>query len=358
MERTTHISSFLRTIQDSAGYRGQMVHIRNIPPRDPVYVEPEVSISPLVRSALSTMGIESLYSHQARAVDLISEGKNVAIVTSTASGKTICYNIPVLEALLADPDSTALFLFPTKALAQDQLRVLGHFCSSDLSLQRLVRAGTYDGDTPRDTRRKLRSEANIILTNPDMLHQGILPYHSRWSRFFAKLRYVVIDEMHTYRGIFGSNVANVLRRLRRILNHYGNDPTFVLCSATIANPDELAQALIGGECEVISEDGSPRGPKMFVLWNPPFIDPQSMERKSSNVEAHDLMVSLIEAGIQTISFTNSYYRPEATPFGLTIVDPGNPSRNIAETWHDCTDFVSYAQEAVNAQYWSEVFERR
>ncbi len=305
MERTTHISSFIKSIQDSSGYRGQMVHIKKIPPRDPVYLEPNVSISPLIKSALSTMGIDSLYSHQAKAVDLISEGNNVAIVTSTASGKTICYNIPVLESLLADPESTALFLFPTKALAQDQLRVLGHFCSSEVTLQRLVRAGTYDGDTPRETRRKLRSEANIILTNPDMLHQGILPYHSRWNRFFANLRYVVIDEMHTYRGIFGSNVANVLRRLRRVLNHYGNDPTFVLCSATIANPAELAETLIGDSCEVISEDGSPRGPKMFVLWDPPQIDPHSMERRSSNVEAHDLMVALIEAGIQTITFTKA-----------------------------------------------------
>jgi DEAD/DEAH box helicase domain-containing protein len=305
MEETTHISTFLQTIQASGGYRGQVVHIHEIPPRDAFYREPATSIPPVVKAALSSMGISSLYSHQAGAVDLISRGENVAIVTSTASGKTICYNIPVLGSLVDDPESTALFMFPTKALAQDQLRVLGHFCSADPVLQNVVRAGTYDGDTPRETRRKLRSEANIILTNPDMLHQGILPYHSRWNRFFSKLRYVVVDEMHTYRGIFGSNVANVLRRLRRVLNHYGNDPTFVLCSATIANPKELAESLIGDKCEIISEDGSPRGPKLFVLWNPPFIDSNRMERKSSNVEAHELMVGLIEAGIQTITFTKA-----------------------------------------------------
>jgi len=305
MEKTTRISDFLTNIQTSDGYRGQIVHIEHLPPKEPAYREPNTAISPTVKKALETMGITSLYSHQAEAVDLISAGRNTAIVTSTASGKTICYNIPVLEALLKDPEATALFLFPTKALAQDQLRVLGHFCSADPDLMNLVRAGTYDGDTPRETRRKLRNHANVILTNPDMLHQGILPYHSRWSRFFARLRYVVIDEMHTYRGIFGSNVANVLRRLKRVLAHYGNDPTLVLCSATIANPRELAEALIGDNCAVVSDDGSPRGPKMFVLWNPNFIDSHRMERKSSNVEAHDLMVGLIEAGVQTITFTKA-----------------------------------------------------
>jgi DEAD/DEAH box helicase domain-containing protein len=305
MDKTTHISDFLESIQSSGGYRGQIAHINRIPSKDAIYKDPETAISPAVKSALAAMGISSLYSHQAKAIDLISRGKNVAIVTSTASGKTICYNVPVLESLLADPKATALFLFPTKALAQDQLRVLGHFCSSDPALQGVVRAGTYDGDTPRETRRKLRNEANVILTNPDMLHQGILPYHSRWSRFFSNLRYVVVDEMHTYRGIFGSNVANVLRRLRRILRHYGARPAFVLCSATIANPDELARTLIGDACEVISEDGAPRGPKLFVLWNPPCLGSGSMERKSSNVEAHELMVRLIEEGIQTITFTKA-----------------------------------------------------
>jgi DEAD/DEAH box helicase domain-containing protein len=301
----TTISDFLKTIQSAPGYRGQIAHIEHIPPREAVFRQPDVSLSPEITRALRAMGIESLYSHQAEAIERVSEGENVAVVTSTASGKTICYNIPVIESLIDDPGSTSIFLFPTKALAQDQLRVLGHFCDREPSLHSVVRAGTYDGDTPSQTRRKLRGEANVILTNPDMLHQGILPYHSRWSKFFRNLRYVVVDEMHTYRGIFGSNVANVLRRLRRILNHYGSDPVFILCSATIANPGELAQELIGDACHVVDKDGSPSGPRLFVLWNPPFLDSHRMERKSSNVEAHELMVGLIETGVQTIAFTKA-----------------------------------------------------
>jgi DEAD/DEAH box helicase domain-containing protein len=299
------ISSFLDGIIASPGYRGQIAHVEEMPPRDPVFTDPQTQLSPAVKSALASMGIGSLYSHQAQAIDHISGGKNVAIVTSTASGKTICYNIPVLEALLRDPQATALFIFPTKALAQDQLRVLGNFCHLNPAFEGLVHAGTYDGDTPAETRRKLRNEANVILTNPDMLHQGILPYHSRWSRFFARLRYVVVDEMHTYRGIFGSNVANVLRRLRRVVDHYGGRPLFILCSATIANPKDLAETLVGQACEVVSEDGSPRGPKLFVMWNPTLLDTHRMERKSSNVEAHELMVGLVESGIQTITFTKA-----------------------------------------------------
>jgi DEAD/DEAH box helicase domain-containing protein len=305
MAETTRLSAFLRKIESSGGYRGQMVHVERIPAREAVFASPARPLSPPLETALSSLGIVSLYSHQAEALDQVFEGNNVAVVTSTASGKTICYNIPVLEALLADADSTALYMFPTKALAQDQLRALGNLCASGPGLSGLVRAGTYDGDTPSSSRRKLRSHANLILTNPDMLHQGILPYHSRWSRFFNRLKYVVIDEMHTYRGIFGSNVANVMRRFRRILNHYGANPTFILCSATIANPGDLARTLIGGDCRVISEDGSPRGPRIFVLWNPPLYGAGGMERKSSNVEAHELMVGLVEEGIQTITFTKA-----------------------------------------------------
>jgi DEAD/DEAH box helicase domain-containing protein len=304
-DKATRISIFIESIVASRGYRGQIVHVEEIASRDPVFVTPRTALSAPSHAALRSLGITSLYAHQAAAIDRVAEGKNVAIVTSTASGKTVCYNIPVLEALLADKDSTALYMFPTKALAQDQLRGLGILCGSDPSFAGLIRAGTYDGDTPGETRRKLRNEANVILTNPDMLHQGILPYHSRWSRFFSNLKYVVVDEMHTYRGIFGSNVANVLRRLRRVVNHYGGHPVFILCSATIANPAELAADLIGDACEVICEDGSPRGPKMFILWNPTLLDAHSMERKSSNVEAHELMVGLIESGIQTITFTKA-----------------------------------------------------
>ncbi len=305
MENTAKISNFLKEIITSRNYKNQIVFINDIPPRDPVYSEPKIPLNDQLRSALESLGISRLYSHQATSIDLARVGKNVAVVTSTASGKTLCYNIPVLEAILAEPSSTSLYLFPTKALAQDQLRALTRLAQAIPSLGEVLRAGTYDGDTQASTRRRLRQEANVILTNPDMLHQGILPYHTKWSRFFSNLKYVVVDEMHTYRGIFGSNVANVLRRLRRILSHYGTKATLILCSATIANPKELAEKLIGDECEIVDNDGSPSGPKRFVLWNPPVIDWQAMERKSSNVEAYELMVRLIESGIQTITFTKA-----------------------------------------------------
>jgi len=274
MDEESRIKRFLREVVSSSGYRGQIVHIAELPPRTPEFQDPASTISPAVSASLSSLGIETLYSHQARAIDLISEGKNVAVVTSTASGKTLCYTIPVLQTLLTDPDSTALYIFPTKALAQDQLRALGDIALRLPRQERPIRPGTYDGDTPQYARRKLRHEANVIMTNPDMLNQGILPYHSRWSRFFSNLKYVVVDEMHTYRGIFGSNVANVLRRLRRIVKHYDADPVFILCSATIANPKELAEKLIGSAVEVVDRDGSPGGPKHFVLWNPPYLELQ------------------------------------------------------------------------------------
>jgi DEAD/DEAH box helicase domain-containing protein len=305
IEDNTKITRFLKEIVSSPGYKGQIVHIGDLPPREPEFKAPAERISPPVAKALASLGIEKLYSHQADAIDLVRDGKNIAIVTSTASGKTLCYNIPVLEALLDDPSSTALYMFPTKALAQDQLRALGDLAMLLPGQDRPIRPGTYDGDTPRYARRKLRQDANVIMTNPDMLNQGVLPYHSRWSRFFANLKYVVIDEMHTYRGIFGSNVANVVRRLRRILKHYGADPVFILCSATIANPGELAESIIGRPVEVVSHDGSPSGPKSFVLWNPPYLDNHKIERKSSNVEAHEIMVKLVESNIQTIAFTKA-----------------------------------------------------
>ncbi|MDI6827069.1 MAG: DEAD/DEAH box helicase, partial [Armatimonadota bacterium] len=240
--------------------------------------------------------------HQVEAIENIRNGKNVVVLTGTASGKTLCYNIPVLETLLTNPTAKALYMFPTKALAQDQLRGLRRWAELEPSLARIMKTGTYDGDTPQTTRRKLRDEASIILTNPDMLHQGILPYHTRWNRFLSDLHYVIIDEIHTYRGVFGSNVANVIRRLNRICEFYGSKPQFICCSATIANPLELAQKLTGIPMVLVDNDGSPRGAKLFVLWNPPIIDVGAMERRSSNVEAQMLMTALIKNGVQTIAF--------------------------------------------------------
>ncbi len=216
-------------------YRGELAHVELIPPREAVYGDLDPPLPAPLGRALEKVGIERLYSHQAEAVRRVRAGENCVVVTSTASGKTLCYNLPVLETLLAEPNAKAFYLFPTKALAQDQLRALNGLAQQGEELQGLVRAGTYDGDTPASARRRLRAEANVILTNPEMLHQGILPYHSRWAHYFADLRYVVVDEIHVYRGIFGSNVANVLRRLHRVCRHYEASPTFICSSATIAH---------------------------------------------------------------------------------------------------------------------------
>jgi DEAD/DEAH box helicase domain-containing protein len=296
------IAEFLDSIQHHRYYRGQIRHVEVVPAREARYGELRTPLPTALTDALRAAGVERLYSHQVESVEAVHGGRNVVVVTGTASGKTLCYNIPVIETLLEEPSAKALYLFPTKALAQDQQRGIVRLRELDARISGAVRSGTYDGDTTRHTRRKLRDEGNIILSNPDMLHAAILPYHAKWNRFFKDLRYVVIDEIHTYRGIFGSNVANVLRRLRRVCEHYGSSPQFIASSATIANPGELAERLTGLPFTTVDTDGSPRGRKYFVLWNPPFLDPAEMERRSSNVEGHWLMAELIAAGFQTIAF--------------------------------------------------------
>lgn len=296
------ITEFLKKLTLDRDYDGQIAHVETVPAREAVYGVLAEPIPGVLAEALAKTGVERLYSHQVDAIEAIRAGENVVIVTSTASGKTLCYDIPVIERLLEEPDAKALFLYPTKALAQDQLKGLLRLAELDPELTALIRTGTYDGDTTRHTRRKLRDEANIILSNPDMLHAGVLPYHPKWNRFFKDLRYVVIDEIHTYRGIFGSNVGNVIRRLRRVCEHYGSSPQFICSSATIANPRELAESMTGLPVRVVDNDGSPRGTKYFVLWNPPFLDIAQMERRSTNVEGHTLMAKLIADGFQTIAF--------------------------------------------------------
>jgi len=295
-------TKFINSLMSEYDYRGQAVHVETIPPREACYAPLVPPVAPALSSSLEQMGITELYTHQAEAVSRVRAGQDVVVVTSTASGKTLCYNIPVIEALMLDSGATALYIFPTKALAQDQQRGLARFVELEPSLP--IKSGTYDGDTPDSTRRKLRENANVILTNPDMLHQGILPSHPSWRRFFAGLRYVVIDEIHAYRGVFGSNVANVVRRLRRVCAHYGSDPTFICCSATIANPGELAEAICGKQVAVVDNDGAPRGARKFVFWNPPRLD-STMERRSSNSEAERIMVELLESGIPTITFVRA-----------------------------------------------------
>jgi DEAD/DEAH box helicase domain-containing protein len=299
---------FLRAIQADPNYRGQIAHVERLVARPARYAEPEQPLAAPLPAVLGRLGIERLYIHQARAVDLARDGRDTVVVTATASGKTLSYNLPVLEEWLAHRDRRALYLYPTKALAQDQHKALRRLLDADPDLARGVRCGVYDGDTPQSARRRLRDEAHILLSNPDMLHSGILPYHTRWARFWANLGTVVIDEVHTYRGIFGSHVANLLRRLQRICEQYGSRPRFVCCSATIANPAEHASRLVGRDLALVDDDGSPRGEKWFVLWNPPRHCSDSSEvagsevRVSSNVEAERLMVALIQRGVPTIAF--------------------------------------------------------
>src|ERR1700690_3740461 len=251
--------------------------------------------------ALSQRGIDSLYSHQLEAWTYIGAGKNIVLATGTASGKTLAYNLPILASLLTNTDSRALYLFPTKALAQDQLSGLHQLQSSIKNLQSAI----YDGDTPQSQRTLIRKNSPIILSKPDMLHPGILPHHTNWSDFFRNLRFIVIDEMHTYRGVFGSHVANVIRRLKRVAEFYGASPQFILTSATIGNPKELAERLIESQIELIDHDGSSRGERHFVLYNPPVIDESLGLRKSSIMESVRLTQDLLANNIQSVVFARS-----------------------------------------------------
>jgi len=252
-----------------------------------------------VRDALESKGLDSLYVHQALAWEAAAREENVIVTTGTASGKTLAFNLPVLDALARQPKTRALYLYPTKALAQDQARSLAALGVPG------VRAAIYDGDTPTERRRQIRRWANLILTNPDMLHVGVLPHHDRWGDVLANLRYVVVDEAHVYRGVFGSHVANVLRRLRRLARVYGSDPQFLLASATIANPGELARSLLGVEATVVDEDAAPRAERTIALWNPPLVDPELGLRASALGEASRLYAALVSGGLRTICFAKS-----------------------------------------------------
>jgi len=256
-------------------------------------------LHPRVREALAARGIQSLYGHQAEAWEAARGGGNVIVTTGTASGKTLAFNLPVLDALAAEPKQRALYLYPTKALAQDQLRAL-----SQLGVPR-IRAAIYDGDTEQERRWQIRKWANLILTNPDMLHVGVLPHHDRWGDVLSNLRFVVVDEAHVYRGVFGSHVGNVLRRLRRLASVYGAEPQFLLASATIANPGELAHALLGVPATTIGDDAAPKAERTIALWNPPLLDAELGQRASPLGEASRLMASLVERGLRTICFAKS-----------------------------------------------------
>jgi DEAD/DEAH box helicase domain-containing protein len=292
-------NEYISGLKADPDYRGQVAHEQVIPPRPAQYASPEEPVHPVLEARLHALGIDRLYSHQAAALNAVRRGEHLISVTATASGKTLTYNLPTLEAVLREPRSRALYLFPTKALAQDQLGKL-----NDFGLFPTVRFATYDGDTPKEERQYIKRGAHIVLTNPDMLHIGILPYHTTWAPFFTNLKYVVLDEIHSYRGVFGAHVAQVMRRLRRICAHYGANPQFIACSATIANPAELMQAVTGLDATVNDQDGAPTGKRTFVFWNPPIVG-EDGTRRSAHIEAAGLFTDLVANHIRNITFAKA-----------------------------------------------------
>jgi DEAD/DEAH box helicase domain-containing protein len=295
--------------------------IHHIPARDAQWAPMPKWVRPELAAAFSAKGVAQLYTHQAAAAESVRAGRNVVVVTPTASGKTICYNLPVLNAVLENADTRALYLFPTKALAQDQLAEL-----HDLA-QRLDDAFgvfTYDGDTPADARAAIREKGHIVLTNPDMLHTGILPHHTKWQRLFENLRYIVLDELHTYRGVFGSHLCNVLRRLRRIAGFYGSTPQFICSSATIANPGDLASHLIEDQVEVLDENGAPSAEKVFVFYNPPVINCYLGIRRSYIHETSRMAQEFLNRNLQTMVFANSRLQTEVLLTYLQQAFPTSP----------------------------------
>jgi DEAD/DEAH box helicase domain-containing protein len=279
--------------------RGRCVNRETLAERPAQFAEPSTPLHPEIVSRLFARNAPALYSHQVAGIDALHDGRSIVVATGTASGKSLCYQVPIVSAVLDGNRDTALLVFPTKALAQDQLRSLRSWLVPGL------RAVTYDGDTDSDARAWARKNANVLLTNPEMLHMGILPGHKNWANFLKRLRYVVVDELHTLRGIFGSHVAHVLRRLRRMCEHYGSNPTFCFASATIGNPAELASALCGLPVEAITADGSPRAERELVCWQRPLLDVHSGARASANVETAELMTRFVRTGHQTLAFTRS-----------------------------------------------------
>jgi DEAD/DEAH box helicase domain-containing protein len=319
--------------------------VRRLPPVTAEYAAFPEALDERLRRALRSRGIDQFYTHQAEAIAHALGGRNVVTVTPTASGKTLCYNVPVLDAILNDPSTRALYLFPTKALAQDQLAELQQMVSiisqqnpgtsepenpPSRASARFGEAGpeigvfTYDGDTPQDARRSIRSRAHVVLSNPDMVHSGILPHHPRWAKLFENLRFVVIDELHAYRGVFGSHLANIIRRLHRICRHYGSNPTFICSSATIANPKELAERLVGAPFELVEKSGAPRGEKYFIFVNPPVVNEQLGIRRSYLGEARRVAIEFLKRGLQLIVFAQSRLATEILTTYLKDAFQGPP----------------------------------
>jgi DEAD/DEAH box helicase domain-containing protein len=298
---------------------------RRLPAMAATYAPFPEQTDPRLRSALAARGIEQLYTHQALAFEHVLAGRNVVTVTPTASGKTLCYNAPVLDTILKHPSARALYLFPTKALAQDQLAEL-HALTELATAHGAGEIGvfTYDGDTPSDARRAIRGKAHVVLSNPDMLHAGILPHHPRWAKLFENLRYVIVDELHAYRGVFGSHLSNILRRLQRVCRHYGSDPIFICSSATIANPRELAEGLTGRPFELIDQSGAPRGEKFFLFVNPPVVNAQLGIRRSYLSESRRVALEFLKHNLQLILFAQSRLTTEILTTYLKDAYQGPP----------------------------------
>jgi DEAD/DEAH box helicase domain-containing protein len=305
----------LERILNDPAFADNIAEDRLLPATEGVFVPFPASLDESIRRALEKRGISAIYSHQREVWDTVQAGNNAVVVTPTASGKTLCYNLPALQALIRDEKARALYIFPTKALSQDQQSELNELAGQadaegDLLSSFNIKVMTYDGDTPDSLRVAARDGGRIIITNPDMLHAGVLPNHPRWIKFFSNLKYVVIDEAHAYRGVFGSHVANVIRRLRRVAAFYGSRPVFILCSATIANPKELAETLIGGKAALVNKNGAPRGEKRIILYNPPLVDAVQGIRRSVVTESRRWMIAFLRAGIKTILFAHSRVKTE------------------------------------------------
>lgn len=302
MKKKRTIDELVREWQEDEEIKQNIAHIVTMEGREGQYADFPEHLHPSIKKALQERGIKKLYTHQRQAFDLALAGKSFTAITPTASGKSLCYHLPVLQKILEDPSSRAIYLFPTKALAQDQKTDLNHLIDA---MDEDIYSYTYDGDTAPNIRQKVRKAGHIVMTNPDMLHSGILPHHTKWVSLFENLKFIVIDELHTYKGVFGSHVAHVLRRLLRICHFYGSNPVFICTSATIKNPKELAEKLTNTKHELISQSGAPVGKKTFIFYNPPIIHTTFGVRRSSILEARDLAAKLYQAGIQTIVFAKS-----------------------------------------------------
>ncbi|MDR1893112.1 MAG: DEAD/DEAH box helicase [Spirochaetales bacterium] len=325
-ERQAELTSVLEELKADPSFMSCVTRWEKIPPRPGEYRDFPSDLNPLLREALLGRGIQRLYSHQARAYEAVKEGKNLVVVTPTASGKTLCYNLPILQHLLSRPNDRALYLFPTKALSQDQQAELNALVQTGLPL----RVSTYDGDTPQSLRISAREKGRIVISNPDMFHGGILPNHPKWIKFLSSLAFVVIDEIHIYRGVFGSHMINLIRRLKRVLSFYNCRPVFICCSATIGNPAELARRILEEEVLLIDTNGAPAGEKHIILYNPPLVDQVQGIRRGLTTEAQRIALKFLKRKIKTIIFARSRIRTEliASYINQSLANYYNNNRGI------------------------------